>query len=749
MAALKELQNYTFVSKYARWIEEKHRRETWKEAVDRVRQMMHRKYANKNIGDTIDWAYDMMEKKKVLGSQRALQYGGKPIEKTNWRIFNCVGSYCDRARFFQECFWLLLCGCGTGFSIQNHHVENLPLLSKRPLKPLKKIFKPEDTIEGWADCLGALLSSYFNIPTEDRFDFINAEIEFDFSNIRPKGSYLSSGIGKAPGPEPLSNALENIRKLLNTNQNNKLSPLNCLDIIAHSSDAVLSGGVRRSSCLALFSIDNLEMITAKTGNWRQTNPQRARINNSALLLRGKTKYEDFAQCIEYTKEYGEPGFIWGDNTEFILNPCGEVSMYPVDIETNKTGWQACNLSTINCGSIKDEEDFYERCKAAAIIGTLQAGFTDCKYLGETSKKICDKEALIGVSMTGTMENFEIVLNPKIQTNGSDIVKKTNLTIASQININQAARTTVLKPEGTTSCLLGTSSGIHPHHAKRYLRRVQNNNTEIPFQFFKKFNPQATEKSVWCANNTDENIIFPIEVPDGAKTKNQLPAIDMLKIVKSSQEYWISNGRNQHLCVKPWLNHNVSNTIMVMPHEWDEVTRFIFDNCKDFTGISLISASGDKDYPQTPFTAIYTSREIVKEYGDASIWCSGLIEFALDAFDNNLWTACDALLQGYESYEHEKVINIDNIKIIKLKKTSINDLDKQLNWISKSTKYANKYFNGDIKKLTYCLKDVYNWKLYSDLKDSFVSIDYTEMLENEDNTKPEQELSCVNGACALI
>ena len=530
MSALQELQNYTFVSKYARWLEDKNRRETWKEAVDRVREMMHTQYADKNIGSDIDWAYDIMYKKKVLGSQRALQFGGEPILKRHAKIYNCTSSYCDRLRFFQECFWLLLCGSGTGFSVQKHHISKLPSLEHETEEGQATKYVIDDSIEGWADSLGVLLSSYFSKPIEEFKQYKNTHVVFDYSNIRPKGSSLASGVGKAPGYEPLANGLEKIRTLLDrciTNGQKKLRPIDAYDIIMHSSDAVLSGGVRRSASLALFSHDDVDMAKAKTGNWYSENPQRARSNNSALLLKETTTYEEFELLMQSVKEFGEPGFIWSDSTEMTFNPCVEVGMWPVDEQSGKSGWQGCNLSTINCSSIEDENDFYERCKAAAIIGTLQAGFTKLDYLGDISCRIFEREALLGVSLTGTMEKHDLVLSEKVLRNGAKIAVDTNKEISKKININQAARVTCLKPEGTSSSMLGTSSGIHPHHAKRYIRHVQANILEAPYQHFKKLNPQACEKSSWSANNTDEVIKFPIEVPDGAKFKNQLQAVEML------------------------------------------------------------------------------------------------------------------------------------------------------------------------------------------------------------------------------
>ena len=732
MSALNELQNYTFVSKYARWIESENRRETWREAVDRVKNMMHTQYDDKSVSEDIDWAYDLMFKKKVLGSQRALQFGGGPILKRHAKIYNCTSSYCDRLRFFQECFWLLLCGSGTGFSVQKHHVSKLPTLSHNKKDKRKGVkYKIEDSIEGWADSLGVLLSSYFNKPSESRFsEYKDQYIVFDYSNIREKGAQLSSGVGKAPGFEPLQNGLEKIRELLEAcveRKQKKLRPIDAYDIIMHSSDAVLSGGVRRSASLALFSSDDEEMAKAKTGNWYVDNPQRARSNNSALLLKDSTSYEQFSKLMDSVKEFGEPGFIWSDSTEMTFNPCVEVGMWPVDEATGKSGWQGCNLSTINCSSVVDEEDFYERCKAAAIIGTLQAGFTNLEYLGKTTNAIFEREALLGVSLTGIMEKHELVLTEKVLKKGAKIAVDTNKALAKKIHINQAARVTCLKPEGTSSSMLGTSSGIHPHHAKRYIRHVQANILEPPYQYFKSYNPQACEKSAWSANDTDEVVKFPIEVPDGSKLKNQLPAVEMLGVVKDAQRNWVHSGKNRSLCTQDFLSHNVSNTVTVQPDEWEDVTKFIYDNRKFFAGISLIPQSGDKDYPQAPFTTVYTSREIVKEYGDAGLWCSGLIELGLNAFDNNLWSACDYITLSQETDKDTE--------------------DKKL-FAVKMHRFAKKYFDGDLKRLTYCMKDVYNWKIYKDLYDSFAKVDYTQLMETEDNTVGIEEISCAGGACLI-
>ena len=726
--SIKELESYTFVSKYARWIPEKKRRETWKESVDRVKEMMQHQYPEIN-GD-IDWAYDMMHKKRVLGSQRAVQFGGSPILKHNARIYNCIASYIDRPRFFQECMYLLLCGCGTGFSVQKHHVEKLPKLVHK--KEGSKKFTIPDTIEGWSDAVGVLVSSYFEDC--DLFpEYTGKSVVFDYSEIRPAGSYLSSSSGKAPGPEPLKKALTNIKKVLDKAlkdalfSNRKLRPIDVYDVVMHSADAVISGGVRRSATICLFSPDDEEMALAKTGNWFHDNPQRGRSNNSALLLRDKTSPEQFTSLMQSVKEFGEPGFVWSDSTELIVNPCVEIGLYPVDEKTGKTGWQACNLSTVNCAKIKTKEEFLESCRAASVIGTLQAGFTEMAYLGEVTERILKRESLLGVSMTGIMEQHEICLDPAIQKEGARVVKKTNRELAAKIGINPAARTTCVKPEGTASCILGTSSGIHPHHAKRYIRRVQANKMENIYQHFKKTNPRACQESVWSANDSDDVVSFCIEVPDGSKLKNKIGAIGLLEYVKSTQQNWVMTGRNESLCVKDFLQHNVSNTINVKPEEWEEVAKFIYKNRRYFCGVSLLPVSGDKDYPQAPFTTVYLPSEMVSHYGDGAMFVSGLIEVALNLWEDNLWAACDSLLGLGERVKGNG------------RKT----------WANRCQKFADKYMDGDVKKLSYCMKDVYNWKEWLDTKRKYESVDYTTCIEEQDNTKLEQEIACSGGACEII
>ncbi|MEK6860525.1 MAG: recombinase [Nanoarchaeota archaeon] len=730
LVSVKELANYTLVSRYSGFLPEEKRRETWNETVKRMMDMHRTKYPD-YPEEEMQEIQDALQKKLCLGSQRALQFGGKGVLVKNARQYNCTFSYCDRLKFFQECFWLLLCGCGTGFSVQKHHVEKLPkFLRERKNKNL--LFVPGDTIESWADCLGVLLSSYFEgeVPAPE---YQGYDVVFDFSLIRPKGALLSTSNGKAPGPEPLKNALEKIRKLLDKcrEEREKLRPIDAYDIVMHASDAVLAGGIRRSATIALFSPDDDEMKNAKTGNWFVENAQRGRSNNSALIVRNKITRKQFHSLMESIKEFGEPGFYFVDDEELGTNPCGEVNFFSyAEIDGQlKSGFHFCNLSEINGKKCKTLEDFLCAAKIATRLGTLQAGYTKLDYLEKVSQKIVEKEALIGVSITGMMDNPDVLLSEENQKIVVKEIKKENERVAKLIGINPSARLTVIKPSGTASCLLGTASGIHPHHATRYLRKVQSNKLEAPFQYFKEINPLAVEDSVWDCNNNTGVISFCVEVEPGGKLKNQLSAIELLEYVKSTQKNWINTGTVRERCNHPTVVNSVSNTINVKPEEWDAVEEYIFNNRKHFAGISLLPITGDKDYPQAPFTAVYSPKEIINHYGDGALFCSGLIESALfnwggiESPSYALWWACDTVLGLREA-----------------------DGNNQIRWIKIFKRFADRYFKSDYRKATYLLKDIYNWKLWMDLKREYKSVDYSLMIEEENTIDHKLEPSCAGGQC---
>jgi ribonucleoside-triphosphate reductase (thioredoxin) len=729
--SIKALSDYTIYSRYSKYIPEKKRRETWPETVDRVFDMHGVKYkdqleSNPELVELVEFAKEHVRKKAVLGSQRALQFGGAPILKHNDKMYNCATTYIDRFKSFQDIMYLLLCGCGVGFSVQHHHIEKLPAFGQWTNANYKwevETISIDDSIEGWADSIGQCIGQYL-----EGNKWSGKVIKFDYSQIRPAGSLIANAF-KAPGPDGLRAAHEKIKALIEQKQSDgqkRLKPIDVYDIIMHASDAVLSGGVRRSATICVFSPDDDDMVKAKTGNWFIDNPQRGRSNNSALLIRNETTKEQFETLMESVKQFGEPGFVWTDDRDILFNPCVEISFYP-QTSKGESGIQFCNLTEINGRKCKDVSDFLSACKASAIIGTMQAGYHDFPYLGDITEQIVRREALLGCSITGLMDSPDILFDEKILRQGAKLIKKVNKQVAEMIGINPAARTTCIKPAGSTSCVLGTASGIHPHHARRYIRRVQANKLEFPVQKFIEVNPLAVEESVWSQNKTDMVVSFLCEVPVGAITKNQIAALDLLGKVKLCQQNWIEYGTNEELSVRPYLRHNVSNTITVKPDEWDDVTRYIYNNRNWFAGISLLPASGDKDYPQAPFTTIYTPQEIVKEYGDASLLASGLIVDGLKVFNNNLWDACNVILL---EQKHN---------------------DEQADWIRRSKQFAERYFNNDVRKMTYCLKDVANWKLWCDLSRTYQEIDWSTVCEEfEDfvNVTDTTAVACQGNQCEI-
>ncbi|TRZ50831.1 MAG: hypothetical protein D4S01_05945 [Dehalococcoidia bacterium] len=672
---------------------------------------------------------------------------------------NCTVSYVDRPRFFQECMYLLLCGCGTGFSVQTHHIAKLPNIRKRTKKT--QLFVVPDTIEGWADAVGVLMSSYFDVDegyhcydyNDIAGNYSGCPVEFDFSCIREKGAHISWG-GKAPGPDGLKNAIVKIEQLLDSlvaEGKTKLEAIHAYDIIMHASDAVLSGGVRRSATICLFSPEDQDMVEAKTGNWIKTNPQRARSNNSALLIRNETSKEQFEDLMKSVKEFGEPGFVWSEDKELLVNPCVEIGMraYTKD---GRSGWQFCNLCEMNMKKVKSEEDFINTCHAAAVIGTIQASYDHFDYLTEATMEIVRREALLGVSMTGMMDSPDVAFSPEIQRRGAKEILKVNEKIAPLIGINLCARATCVKPAGSTSCVLGTASGIHPHHAKRYFRRVQANELEFPLQHFMKHNPEAVERSVWDANGTDYVINFLCEVPDGAKTKNQVGALDLLDHVRLTQQNWIEAGTRKSACTAPWLRHNVSNTINVKPDEWDDVTNYIYKNRKWFAGISLLSHSGDMDYAQTPFATVLNEKELVQIYGEGTVFASGLVVDGLHAFDNNLWKACDCVLgigeklvecqspeepimpekNGYtaKQWAGKLAAYAANLAVYNDEKESYDICMKKTDWVRRFNQFAERYCDNNIRRCTHMLKHVSLWKQWLDLKRVYKDIDWSEVVEED-------------------
>lgn len=769
-----------FYSSYSKYLENEGRKESWKESVERVMGMHKTKFqhiyeTNDRFRELVDFAQNQYENKYVLASQRSLQWAAEPIFKHNARMFNCLTLYADRAAFFQETMYWLLAGCGVGFSVQKKHIKSMPWLQRRDRGV--KTFVIEDSIEGWSDSIGVLISSYM-VGGGSFPEYEGCRVDFDYSRIRKKGAKISGGF-KAPGPDGLREAHTKIQTMLGNYINGSDSPkpfesILIYDVVMHSSDAVLSGGVRRSATICLFSHDDEAMLKAKTGDWFITNPQRGRSNNSVVLLRDKTIREEFAQIMESVKGFGEPGFVWSDDEDILYNPCVEIGMVPkYKVETEEeaekygvkigdwvSGAQGCNLTEINGGAMENAQMFFDACIASAVIGTLQASYTDFKYVGEISKKIFDKEALLGCSITGWMSNPDLLFGKELLNRGVKAIKEINEEVAEIIGINPAARLVCTKPAGNASIILGTSSGIHGEHSPRYFRNIQMNKTEDLAIHFQQVNPDAVEESVWSANKSDWVVSIPIEAQAGSKFKSQLYGVKQLEYVKKAQQWWAEPGTVLERCTLPTVRHNISNTIQV--DDWDEVEQYIWDNREYFAGISLLSASGDRDYAQAPFTSVYTARQILRMYGDAALYASGLIVDGLDAFENDLWSACSAALGFGMKLTHTKeevqaeieatdietlwsnlgmkgralkalIKSGDKPDVVDYKEymdrklvTNVFKATEKIDWLRRANQFADRFFKGDVKKMTYCLKDVYNNHKWNKIQRNMVDIDWEEV-----------------------
>lgn len=1051
------MANAKFYEGYSRFLPELNRYESWDEAVDRVMDMHRIKFAgvmNDELESIFKDITEAYKEKLFVGAQRALQFGGEQLLKHEIRLYNCVSSYADRPAFFGEFMYMLLCGAGAGFSVQWHHIAKIPAI-ENTFKNGSVTHVIEDSIEGWAKSIDVLISSYLSTDAKHP-EYNNHVVKFDYSAIRPKGAYINGGF-KAPGAKPLKVALELIRQKLDDANGRTLRPIEVYDICMYIADAVISGGVRRSATICLFSKDDTEMLTAKTGNWFNENPQRGRSNNSAVLLRDELTFEEFQDIMKSVKDFGEPGFVFSDSTEFTFNPCVEIGKYPVT-EDGVSGWQGCvsydtklitkdgivtigevadsgtdidiwngkkwsnvkpiqtgenrklyrvNLGDgsyldctenhkwlvknrfeenfrevetkdldlsgltlqvprsdiVSCGDSLKHEDkaydygfilgdgtcytrlntelrnpeaqvhkvnfeynfpfvtgkkglvydhptkketyytvvfhvdkqfaydlkyskglpnelftwdrdsvraffagwidtdgsitsnnkvriygeeaklrdaqlllskhginssvnlmqekgiatniavrnravwyiqisdtkdlyctktelkttpvlkkgkyqiirsiepldglhnsycfeeselhqgvfgnvltkqcnlvegngaksttkeiFYYQCYVASAMNTLQAAYTNFKFLSPASKEIFEREALIGVSFTGWMNNPDVMLDEEVMKQGAQIVKDTNRRVANLISIRAAARATCVKPAGNVSVLLGTGSGIHGEHSKTYLRHVQfNRDTAIAKLFIEK-NPQMVENSVWSPNGTDIVVAFPIVPVKGSILKKDLLGVKQLEIVKKVQNTWIEEGTNVELCRDPRLRHNVSNTITV--DDWDEVTEYVYNNRYSFCGISFAAASGDKAYPQAPNTEVLELQEIVNKYGEVSLYTSALIEHSLNAFNQDLWNACNTALGYGEDIGEDNHVNAGKRE-----------------WVRRFNKFAKNFKSPE--ECTECLKDVYNlhkiWRISRDLQ----QIDWTK-IDQQTYTDIDTmgAVACAGGKCEL-
>jgi ribonucleoside-diphosphate reductase alpha chain len=566
--------------KYAKYLPEKNRRETWEELVDRNKAMHIKTYPQ--LAAQINEVYKLVYDKKVLPSMRSLQFGGKPIEISPNRVYNCAYLPIDHIDSFHEVMFLLLGGTGVGYSVQNHHVSKLPPINK-PYEKRRRRFLIGDSIEGWADAIKVLMKSYMG-------DRRSSRISFDYSDIRPKGAQLVTSGGKAPGPQPLKECLVKLKGILQSKEDgDQLTTVEVHDIVCHIADAVLAGGIRRAALISLFSADDHEMISCKSGDWWETNPQRGRANNSACLMRHKITKDYFMNLWERVEKSGagEPGIYFNNDKDWCTNPCCEIALRP---------YQFCNLCEVNVSDLESQEDLNNRVKAAAFIGTLQAGYTDFHYLREVWQETTEKDALIGVSMTGIGSGT--VLGYDMEK-AAQVVKRENTRVAKLIGINKAARCTTVKPAGTTSLALGTSSGIHAWHNDYYVRRIRVGKNEAIYNYLSTYHPELIEDEYFRPHDTAV-ISIPQKAPEGAILRTE-SSFDLLERVKKIASEWVKPGHR-----KGSNTHNVSATISLKPEEWEPAGEWMWDNREHYNGLSVLPYDGGT-YTQAPFEDIKKSQ----------------------------------------------------------------------------------------------------------------------------------------------
>lgn len=584
----KILSDITVFNKYAKYLPDKNRRETWDEICNRYEEMMVNKYPilTKEIVKNMLF----VREKKVLPSMRAMQFAGPAIIKNNSRIYNCAFLPVDDYRSFSEAMFLLLGGTGVGYSVQYHHVEKLPEIYK-PTKERKYLIS--DSLEGWADSIKTLMKAYLG--------YSKYKPRFDYSDIRAKGVRLITAGGKAPGPGPLKICIAHIEAILDKKNNgDKLTPLECHDILCHIANAVLSGGIRRSAMISLFSFDDQEMLECKYGNWWELNEQRGRANNSVVILRNKiqkSEFDELWQKIEMSNS-GEPGMYFTNDKDWGTNPCCEIALRP---------YQFCNLSELNVSDIKSQEDLHNRAKVGVFFGTLQAGFTDFHYLRPIWRHNTEKDALVGVGMTGIASGAVLKCDLK---EAALIVKQENQRIADIIGINKAARTTTIKPSGTTSCVLSTSSGIHAWHNDYYIRRIRIMKNDPLYTYLLINNPELVEDDKMRTHDT-AIISIPQKAPENSILRTEI-ALDLLERTKKLNLEWVKTGHR-----KGANTNNVSATISInkdnkynshfkldesnlIYNEWEAVGVWMWINRDTFNGLSVLPYDNGS-YIQAPFT----------------------------------------------------------------------------------------------------------------------------------------------------
>jgi ribonucleoside-diphosphate reductase alpha chain len=727
----KFLSDLKLYSDYLGWREELGRYETWEEAVEEVFDTHRGRYAAvmNQLAPHLKYAEDAYKEMRFLAAQRNLQFRGPDIYKHNFRLYNCLVMYADRASFLGNAFYLLLCGCGVGVNMQLPFVSRLPKIAARTKGV--KTFVIEDNIEGWGDAAHALASSYVAegevAPLPEYQGYV---IKFDYSKIRKKGARLGRRF-KAPGPDGLKTALEKIEAMMDAYVEEfpkAFTSLLAYDFFMYLADSVLSGGVRRAACSIMCSPEDRDLIYAKSGNWREQNPQRARSNNSVALIRGEFSKEFFEELLRINQGTSDIGFVFVSNIFEVLNPCFEIGFTPLFFDYSdyhlverimrsdisvldegvvKTAIQCCNLNEINGAMLKTKADVRRAVIGATITGTLQAGYTDFRHIRDIQAEtiaVSEYEALLGVSITGWAAN-PWLFNREFLEEMAQLVIETNEMIARIIGIRPAARSCTVKPSGNSSVVLGTPNGIHWEHSHWYFRVMQLNKETDAAKWLEQHMRYILEEG---GKETDWSVYVPIENEEGTLYKDDYKGVKHLEIIRLVKEAWVDKGKVASRCIIPTTSHNVSNTVII--DDYEAIVDYLFAHQYTFTAVSFMGEFGDKDYQHCPNTSVLSFEEIHQKYGDGCLFASGLVVDALAAFDENLWRACEVALD----------------KSIKLAGTR-REVFYQKDIIRRIKKFARNYFKGDVKEATYCLKDVHLLHKWKTTLRQMREVDFTKIL----------------------
>jgi ribonucleoside-diphosphate reductase alpha chain len=579
-------QEFIGVSRYARWREEDKRRENWGETVDRLVEYYWNKAAppaqdHVNMMEGWENVREAIYNLEVMPSMRALMTAGTALDRCNVAGYNCAYLPVESPRSFDEAMYILMCGTGVGYSVEDKYVSKLPTIAEE-FTDSDSTVRVGDSKEGWAKAFRELLGLLY----------VGQVPKWDVSAVRPSGARLKTFGGRASGPEPLEDLFRFVIAIFKRASGRRLTSLECHDIMCKIGDIVVVGGVRRSAMISLSDVIDDRMRVAKTGEWWVRNGHRRLANNSAVYERRRPEMPLFMSEWKalHDSQSGERGLfsryacqrIAGRNGrrdashEFGTNPCSEIILRP---------YQFCNLTEIVVRSDDTMDSLSRKARIASILGTIQSTFTDFKYLRKIWADNCNEERLLGVSLTGVCDNVELLTAENLRAL-RDIVVETNVEWAGRLGISPSTATTCVKPSGTVSQLVGSASGLHPSFARRYIRTVRADNKDPLTQFLREAGIPCEDDNM--AVGSTSIFSFPIEVPEKSVRRDQMTAIDQLELWKLLQDNW--------------CEHKPSCTVYVRDEEWMAVGAWVYEHFDELSGVSFLPYDNGT-YKQAPYTEI--------------------------------------------------------------------------------------------------------------------------------------------------